>query len=1005
MLELLLGLTVLLMQAAHVPSLTFDPTAAHSTNVHWSFTLSAPFCGGFRIGDGVYIKPEAPLALPATVPSDAVLFDAQPAAVTLQDGVLRVLPSRTLAQPMLCTTEARPFTVELLSSLGLANPDPGEYAVDVWFGSGNTPLKLPVTIDAGTAAGAQSTGCDALQQRVDEASARLDTNNTGLSGTFDLIRAQTAQLTLEAPGLAETQNALVRQLDQVQAAGKVLAADGWNPSMAYAEPVTEWAQGAAQTDLAMLQSRSDQADAGPQPTVARVISLLELAQQQAQTGDMDSQQLADALQQLGDCGRASCHMMAGAFVGSSMCVQALHRLKVGMLLAILGGVALAGPLPVARAVTAAPSTTALAAGPSGNITTWSVQTNSPEWNRNLGVTATRQGCSSSTTDCINLVRKVAQTSNVRATLAVPLNATNTADNALQFSQLSLNAPFLVEVGIDDFVSQYKALFAGSNPSGDPAALLSTVIANLKSANPNLSFGATIYEDELTSPYLQDARLPSATRGQFDYVHLFIHYRQDGPLFERYVQQASQLFPNAHIIGGSYAVDRRAFLPCAPGGQSCTTQQDFDLFTQSLTIQAQLLVSGEIDSIEFFPGYFGNEEQWPGLNEPRECAPGDQANCIANTRAMRQAALKILGSGSPPNTTFNEVISTLAGTGGAGYSGDNGAAASAQIFGPSSIAVDQAGNVYVVDAGNYVVRKVDAQGVIRAFAGDTTGDNKCGGGAPTQVGLDTPQGVAVDSTGNVYIADPGCAMVFEVDVTGKTLTTVAGGATANLTGDGGPATQTLLQYPVAVAADGAGTVYIADSGANTVRTVDRGGLIHTLAGNGNADYTGDGGAARSAALSSPEGIAVDRAGNVYIADFGNNVIRQVDTSGVIHTFAGNGTAGYAGDEGPAASAQLLSPQGVAVDNYGSVYIADTGNNVIRNVDSSHTIHTFAGNGTGGFGGDGGPAAAGQLAQPAGVTESDAFPHPEVGSVVLYVADTVNNRVREINTPAVHVATGN
>src|SRR5258708_15226353 len=118
--------------------------------------------------------------------------------------------------------------------------------------------------------------------------------------------------------------------------------------------------------------------------------------------------------------------------------------------------------------------------------------------------------------------------------------------------MSLNAPFLVEVGIDDFVSQYKALFPNSNPSPDPAILLNKIIANLKSANPALKFGATIYEDELTSPYLQDARLPSATRGQFDYVHLFIHYRDDGPNFDQSVKQAKQVFPNALIIAGPSA---------------------------------------------------------------------------------------------------------------------------------------------------------------------------------------------------------------------------------------------------------------------------------------------------------------------------------------------------------------------------------------------------------------------------------------------------------------------
>ena len=247
------------------------------------------------------------------------------------------------------------------------------------------------------------------------------------------------------------------------------------------------------------------------------------------------------------------------------------------------------------------------------------------------------------------------------------------------------------------------------------------------------------------------------------------------------------------------------------------------------------------------------------------------------------------------------------------------------------------------------------------------------------------------------------MVFKVDAAGKLLTIVAGGLDATSTGDGGPATSTLLAYPVGVAVDSAGTIYIADSGSSTIRAVDKGGIIHTLAGNGTADYAGDGGPAKAAALSSPEGVAVDRMGNVYIADFGNDVVRQVDKSGIIHTFAGiSSSPGYGGDEGPATAAQLQAPQGVAVDSYGGVYIADTGNNVIRNVDTSHIIHTFAGNGSGDFGGDGGPAAAGQFAQPGGLAEYDTYPHPSVGDIQIYVADTVNNRVRLVSTPAVHVA---
>jgi sugar lactone lactonase YvrE len=162
------------------------------------------------------------------------------------------------------------------------------------------------------------------------------------------------------------------------------------------------------------------------------------------------------------------------------------------------------------------------------------------------------------------------------------------------------------------------------------------------------------------------------------------------------------------------------------------------------------------------------------------------------------------------------------------------------------------------------------------------------------------------------------MIFKVDAAGKTLTSIAGGPAANLTGDGGPATSTQLQLPVTFAVDTAGTIYVADSGSNSIRVIVGSGIIHTLAGNGAADYTGDGGSAKAAALSSPEGVAVDRTGNVYIADLGNNVVRPVDPSGLIHTIAGNGTPGYAGDEGPATGAQLVSPLGVAVDSFDGVY---------------------------------------------------------------------------------------
>jgi hypothetical protein len=175
--ELVLGLALLLGQPAQAPSIALDPTSAQATGVHWTITLSAPYCGGFRIGDGVYVQPEPPLALPADVPAEAVLFNGQPADVSLQAGVLRVAPSHTLAQSMICQTGDRQFTVELLGALGLTNPDAGDYAVDVRLGSGGTPQTLPVTIDASLAPAAAATGCDPLRQSVDTATATLQSNN------------------------------------------------------------------------------------------------------------------------------------------------------------------------------------------------------------------------------------------------------------------------------------------------------------------------------------------------------------------------------------------------------------------------------------------------------------------------------------------------------------------------------------------------------------------------------------------------------------------------------------------------------------------------------------------------------------------------------------------------------------------------------------------------------------------------------------------------------------
>jgi len=279
----------------------------------------------------------------------------------------------------------------------------------------------------------------------------------------------------------------------------------------------------------------------------------------------------------------------------------------------------------------------------GGVAIWGVQTDTPQWNQALAVRYTRQSCSPAETPaaCLSWVGNVAQSYNVKLTLVMPLNSSSPAE-AREYGLLSQSAPYLFEMSIDDFMDQYRALAKTSLVP--PATVVAEVIANLKSANPNLKFGATIYEDDLAGIALQNS-IPGALRAKFDYIHLFIHYREHGPNYQSYVQEARQLFPHARMVAGSYAYDRRAFLPCAPSGSPCTPQQDFDLFKQSLTIQKHEMTQGIVDHIEFFPGYFGAEEQWTAWSNPRECAPGDLAECIANTKTMRDEALAILHSGT------------------------------------------------------------------------------------------------------------------------------------------------------------------------------------------------------------------------------------------------------------------------------------------------------------------------------------------------------------------------
>ena len=326
---------------------------------------------------------------------------------------------------------------------------------------------------------------------------------------------------------------------------------------------------------------------------------------------------------------------------------------------------------------------------------------------------------------------------------------------------------------------------------------------------------------------------------------------------------------------------------------------------------------------------------------------------------------------------NSVITTVAGNGTA-FSGDNGPATSAQLSFPSGGAADSAGNFNIADFGNYRIRKV-FNGVITTAAGNGTrafsGDN----GSATGAQLYEPSGVAVDSAGNLYISDFTSSRIRKVS--NGVITTVAGNGTDGFSGDNGPATSAQLHGPWGVAVDSAGNLYVADRDNNRIRKVSN-GVITTVAGNGTVGFSGDSGPATSAQLSLPNSVAVDSAGNVYIADSNNNRVRKV-SNGVITTVAGNGLYGYSGDNGPATSAHLYTPFGVAVDSVGNLYIADTGNYRIRKV-SNGVITTIAGNGTHGFSGDNGPATSAQLYAPFGVTLDS------VGKV--YVVDRDNSRVR-------------
>ena len=406
---------------------------------------------------------------------------------------------------------------------------------------------------------------------------------------------------------------------------------------------------------------------------------------------------------------------------------------------------------------------------------------------------------------------------------------------------------------------------------------------------------------------------------------------------------------------------------------------------------------------------------------------------------------------------NGTISTVAGTGTAGFAGDGGAAVAAQLNGPFGVAVDASGDLYIADTSNQVVRKVSADGTISTVAGTGMTGYAGDGGAARNAWLNGPESVAVDASGNLYIADTFNGRVRRVGVDG-TISTAAGvGSTGVYSGDGGPANLAGISLPTDVAVDRAGNLYIADFGNGRIRVVTNGiittaagrndgaplmegeaavnvrlegptgvtvdasgstiyfvqagigsgtglavgnykiwkvsaaGVLSTFAGTGSPSYSGDGGMATAAQLSGPAGVAVSASGLVYIADTQNQRVRAVSPGGTISTLAGTGAAGFNGEIVSPRTALLNLPHGLAADALGNWYVADTANNRVRKVQPGGNLFTIAGNGNASYFGDGGPGTMGSVNQPQGVAADAA------GNV--YIADTLNHAVRKVTPDGV------
>jgi uncharacterized protein (TIGR03437 family) len=337
-----------------------------------------------------------------------------------------------------------------------------------------------------------------------------------------------------------------------------------------------------------------------------------------------------------------------------------------------------------------------------------------------------------------------------------------------------------------------------------------------------------------------------------------------------------------------------------------------------------------------------------------------------------------------------IITSVAGSGFPGYSAEGGPAATAQLNKPTGVAVDPVGNLYLADRFNYRIRKIATTGSIVTISGNGYRGYSINGGPAASAQLDQPRGLALDSFGNLYVADGNNCIIRKIAANGV-ITTVAGTGVGGYSGDNGPATNAQLAYQLGVAVNAAGELFIADSYNHRIRKVSANGIITTIVGNGFPGYSGDGGPALSAQINNINDIALDADGNLYIADFGNYRIRKVSANGIITTIAGTGVQGYSGDRGPAVNAQISTVWGLTVDAGGNLYMADYLNYRIRKIAANGIITTVAGNGAYGYSGDGGQATSASLAYPSGLSLDPA------GN--LYILDGDNYVIRKVATNGV------